>query len=75
LIGGKESIVEQNGNDAISIKIPALDQNDAVAYITQSPVNENEIVYATFKKSVYRSTNKGAKWNEMIHFGDVILKK
>jgi hypothetical protein len=71
LIGGMNSIVEQNGNDSISIKIPALDQDDAVAYITQNPVNENEIVFATFKKSVYRSSDKGATWNEMIHFGDV----
>jgi photosystem II stability/assembly factor-like uncharacterized protein len=71
-IGGPDSIVEKNGNNYLTYKIPTLDQQDAVAYIAQNPVNENELVFATYKKSVFRSTDKGASWKELIHLGEVI---
>jgi hypothetical protein len=69
--GGPDSLVEKNENNYITYKIPMLEQEDAVAYITQNPVNENELVFATYKKSVFRSTDKGASWNELIHLGQI----
>ncbi|MEX2462375.1 MAG: hypothetical protein WD469_13930 [Paenibacillaceae bacterium] len=67
-IGGLDSIVEKNGNNYIPLKIPVLDQDDAVSFIAQNPVNKNEIVFTTFKKSVYRSTDKGISWDQILRF-------
>lgn len=72
-VGGPDSIVEKNGNNYFSYKIPTLEQEDTVAFIAQNPVDENEIVFATNKKSVFRSTDKGTSWDEMIHLGEVNL--
>jgi hypothetical protein len=71
-IGGPDSIVEKNGSNYIPYKIPTLDQEDTVEFIAQNPENLNEIVFTTFKKSVYKSSDKGVSWKEMIHFGEVI---
>jgi photosystem II stability/assembly factor-like uncharacterized protein len=73
-IGGPDSIVEKNGNNYVPYKIPALDQEDAVAFIAQNPVDENEIVFATYKRSVFSSTDKGVSWYELIHLGEAVLK-
>jgi photosystem II stability/assembly factor-like uncharacterized protein len=70
-IGGPDLLTDKNGNDYIPYQIPALGQDDSVAFIAQNPVNENEIVFTTFKKSIYRSTDKGISWDEMIHLGEV----
>ncbi|MFC4765857.1 F510_1955 family glycosylhydrolase [Effusibacillus consociatus] len=43
------------------INIPPL-KEDAVTYIAQNPVNENEMVFATVKKDVYLSSDKGESW-------------
>jgi hypothetical protein len=71
-VGGPDAIVEKNGNNYIPYKIPALDPDDTVVFIAQNPENANEIVFTTFKKSVYKSSDKGVSWEELIHFGEVI---
>jgi photosystem II stability/assembly factor-like uncharacterized protein len=73
-VGGPDSIVEKNENNYVTHKIPALDQEDKVAFIAQNPVNENEIIFTTYNKNVFRSTDKGDSWYELIHLGEIVLK-
>lgn len=46
------------------VALPALDQ-DAVAYIAQNPLRHDEIAIATFKRSVYLSTDQGKTWKRL----------
>lgn len=43
------------------IKIPTLTE-DAVMYVAQNPLNEQELVFATFNKDVYVSKDLGKNW-------------
>jgi photosystem II stability/assembly factor-like uncharacterized protein len=70
-IGGPNSIVKKKGNNYIPYKIPVLAQDDAVSFIAQNPINEDEIAFTTFKKNVYRSIDKGISWTKLIHLGEV----
>ncbi len=50
------------------INLPPLSQ-DAVAYIAQNPVNQNEYVIATFERNVYLTKNQGKKWAQIANKG------
>lgn len=56
------------------IKIPVL-QEDAVAFLAQNPLDENSLVFATYKKDVYLSTTKGAQWTQIAQAGKGISQK
>lgn len=49
------------GAQAEALALPALTK-DAVAYIAQNPLRHREIAIATFKRSVYLSTDQGKTW-------------
>ncbi len=53
---------------AEELALPALTK-DAVAYIAQNPLRQREIAIATFKRSVYLSTDKGKTWKQLANEG------
>jgi hypothetical protein len=48
--------------------MPAL-TDDAVAYIAQNPVKRSEIAIATFRRSVFLSTDEGRSWKQIAKDG------
>ncbi|NTZ20729.1 glycosyl hydrolase [Paenibacillus sp. JMULE4] len=50
------------------ITIPVLVE-DAAAYVAQNPVNDKELVFATYKKDVYLSKDKGINWTKIADQG------
>ncbi len=56
------------GSKAEEVPIPALTE-DAVAYITQNPVRRSEIAIATFKRSVFLSSDQGRNWTQIAKEG------
>ncbi len=56
------------GAKAEDVALPALTE-DAVAYIAQNPVRQGEIAFATFKRSVYLSTDQGKTWKQLADEG------
>lgn len=54
------------------IKLPPLDQDDAVSYIAQNPQDANEVAVATFKKDVYLSKDSGLNWTKIADKGNGI---
>lgn len=75
LIGGPKSILIQNAQQqATTLQIPSLDQDDAVQYLAQNPVKENELVFSTYKKNIFISNDKGATWSQIADQGKTNLK-
>lgn len=50
------------------VPIPALTE-DAVAYIAQNPQRRDEMAIATFKKSVFVSSDAGKTWKQIANEG------
>ena len=50
------------------IALPAM-KEDAVAYIAQNPAQRDEIAVATFKRSVFVSTDQGRTWKQVAKEG------
>lgn len=70
LIGGPKSILIQNAQkQATTLQIPPLDQDDAIQYLALNPVKENELVFATYKKNIFISNDKGATWSQIADQG------
>ncbi len=57
------------------MKLPVLDNDDAVSYIAQNPKDANEIAVATFKKDVYLSKDLGLNWTKIADKGNGISSK
>jgi phosphoribosyl-AMP cyclohydrolase len=57
----------ESGEQAV-IEIPVLTE-DAVMYVAQNPVNEQEMVFATFNKDVYLSEDQGMSWTKIANKG------
>jgi photosystem II stability/assembly factor-like uncharacterized protein len=51
------------------LTLPALESQDAVAYIAQNPVNTHEWALATFKRDVYLSLDNGSTWKQIAKQG------
>lgn len=47
------------------INIPHLTGENAIGYIAVNPQNENQIVFTTFEKDIYLSTNVGKTWDQV----------
>ncbi|MDQ8733959.1 hypothetical protein [Paenibacillus sp. LHD-38] len=54
------------------MKLPVLDNDDAVSYMAQNPKDANEIAVATFKKDVYLSKDLGLNWTKIADKGNGI---
>ena len=50
------------------IALPALNE-DAVAFIAQNPVRDNELAIATFKRNAYVTQDSGATWTQIADGG------
>lgn len=70
MIGGQKALMVKNA----SVAIPKLDQDDALQYISQNPLNAKEMAISTYKKNVYRSTDSGASWTPIAKNGTTITK-
>ncbi|MGM0883214.1 MAG: F510_1955 family glycosylhydrolase [Bacillota bacterium] len=57
------------------MKLPVLDNDDAVSYMDQNPKDANEIVVTTFKKDVYLSKDLGLNWTKIVDKGNGISSK
>ncbi|MGF9714963.1 glycosyl hydrolase [Paenibacillus sp. JMULE4] len=55
---------KQTGN----INIPAITE-DAIAFIAQNPVNEQELAVMTFNKDGYTSSDGGKRWTKIVDQG------
>lgn len=60
--------VEWKGSQKTELRLPAMDQ-DAVAYIAQSPSKPNEFAIATFERNVYLSDDRGSTWKQIADRG------
>ncbi len=58
----------QNSKETQNIPLPPM-ANDAVAYVAQNPITQNEIAIATFKRSVYLSKDLGQTWKQIAKDG------
>jgi hypothetical protein len=57
--------------EAKEINVPTI-KEDAIAYFAQNPVNENELVFATFNKDIYISGDSGQNWTIIADKGEGI---
>ena len=60
----------ESGGAADEIPIP-LHSEDAVAYIAQNPVRRAEFAIATFRRSVFLTTDSGSTWTQVAAEGVV----
>lgn len=64
------ALLDLASGDSRALKIPRIEQDDAVAYIAQNPVHQDEITIATFQRHVFTSRDRGATWNQIAVFGE-----
>lgn len=55
-------------NQQVEMTLPPLEK-DAVAYLAENPLDEAEIAFATFKKDVFLSKDKGENWEKIADQG------
>lgn len=60
--------VDLTTRDVEQIGIPHLEE-DAVSYIQQNPVNHDEIVFATYERDIYFSSDYGVNWVKSVNKG------
>lgn len=65
---GLSRIELKSGAKPNDVAIPALTE-DAVAYIAQNPQRRDEMAIATFKKSVFVSSDAGKTWKQIANEG------
>ncbi|MBG9567128.1 hypothetical protein ABE38_17315 [Brevibacillus agri] len=53
------------------LSIPNLTE-DSVAYFSQNPVDENQMVFATFRNDIYISNDRGLNWKKIADQGKTI---
>lgn len=56
------------------LTIPSF-SDDAIAYFSQNPINDDEMAFATFNKDVYISKDKGLSWREIADQGKTISEE
>lgn len=66
--GATLSEMDIESDEKTAIKIPALSE-DAVMYVAQNPVDDQELVFATFNKDVYVSNDRGGNWTKIADKG------
>lgn len=71
--GATLSELDIEKGEKTAIKIPALTE-DAVMYVAQNPVDEQELVFATFNKDVYVSNDRGGNWTKIADKGNGIFQ-
>ncbi|MBP6505054.1 MAG: glycosyl hydrolase [Rhodoferax sp.] len=59
------------GARAQALRIP-VQQEDAIAYIAQNPMQRQEIAVATFKRQVFISPDSGRSWKLIARNGDTL---
>jgi len=64
--------LDMNTKKTAEIKIPELDKDDALQYFAQNPLKDKEYVFATFKKNVFLSEDRGATWAKIADQGKTI---
>lgn len=65
---GLSRVELKSGAKPLEVTIPAL-TDDAVAYIAQNPQRREEMAIATFKKSVFVSSDAGKSWKQIASEG------
>ncbi len=64
-------ITWQNGKETQDIPLPPM-AKDAVAYMAQNPITQNQIAIATFERSVYLSEDLGQTWKQIAKNGQTL---
>ncbi|KFN01411.1 VPS10, VPS10 domain protein [Bacillus clarus] len=59
-------------NEETNLQIPSLDSKDKIMYISQSPQNPSEIVFATVKTNVFLTTDSGKTWKQISKDGTLL---
>jgi hypothetical protein len=67
----KQSIATNEENN---INTPSLDAKDQILYISQNPQTPAEIVFVTTKVNVFRTTDSGENWDQIIKNGNLESK-
>jgi hypothetical protein len=65
--------IHLDSNELQEISIPEMAE-DAIAFIAQSPVNEQDIAIMTFNMDVYLSADQGKTWKEIVDRGQGVSK-
>jgi hypothetical protein len=61
--------IDVTTKDKKEYKLPTLEKNDAISYITQNPKNSGEIALTTFSKDVFVSEDFGTNWTKIADKG------
>lgn len=61
---GLARVTLKPGAKPVEVRTPALSE-DAISYIAQNPVRSDEIAIATFKRSVFLSSDRGRTWKQI----------
>jgi preprotein translocase subunit SecG len=65
----KLQAVDGETGDTKELYFPELQEEDAISYIAVNPANVEEITVTTFKKDIYRTTNRGGDWQQIAENG------
>lgn len=66
LVGGPQAIIHKD----TTVTLPSLDQDDAVQYLAENPMNSKEITVTTYKKNVFISIDSGTTWTQIVKSGN-----
>jgi hypothetical protein len=61
--------VDINSGEQSKISVPTLGEEDAISYIAVSPQSPEELVFTTYSKDIFKTKDKGEKWEKLADKG------
>ncbi|MCA1055343.1 sialidase [Rossellomorea aquimaris] len=70
---GKITLVEFNleSGKETPLQAPDLKEDNPIMHITQNPDKPDELTVVTYKNDIYRTTDKGGEWEEIMSEGQI----
>lgn len=64
--------IDLDSNEGEKLSIPDLTEENAITFIAQHPTNDAELSFVTLQNDVYRSTDGGITWSQLLAAGKLI---
>jgi hypothetical protein len=71
-VNNVNTLIKQSleSNDTMEIPTPMIENGDFIIYIAVSPNNADEITVVTANSSIFRTTNHGREWDQLVIKGE-----
>lgn len=56
-------------HEEVELSVPSINTDNPIMFITQNPKNQSEMTIVTYKNDIYRTSDSGKNWTEIMDSG------